>query len=74
MIIFYIIQGILHAFISSKTAFGKALDIAVLIVSLLVTLTVSGWNMLWLPFVVLIIGGGVLGAFVDAARVKGGRQ
>lgn len=46
MVIFYIIQGLLHAFISNKTDTGKILDNSVLIVSLIVTLAVSGWTML----------------------------
>ncbi len=74
MVIFYIIQGLLHAFISNKTDTGKILDNSVLIVSLIVTLAVSGWTMLWLPFVVLIVGGGFFGSFVDTSHIKEGSR
>lgn len=75
MIFMYIIQGLIHGlFDTRRGGIAPLLNSVALITSIVVTVNIYGWRMMWLPFVVIIVGavfGGILmGLVVRSQRLS----
>jgi len=75
MEIMYVVQGLIHAFFDTRRGgINPFLNTVALIGSIILTVINYGWHMIWLPFVVIMIGalfgGVVMGLFLKHSRKK----
>jgi len=68
MIFVYIIQGLIHGlFDTRRGGINPLLNVLALVVSVVFTVNAYGWVMIWLPFVVVMLGavfGGIIMGFM----------
>lgn len=74
MEIMYIAQGLIHAFFDTrKGGINPFLNSIALIGSIILTVMNYGWHMIWLPFVVIIIGA-IFGGIIMGLLLKRSRR
>lgn len=74
MLAMYIVQGLIHGlFDTRRGGINPLLNTAALIGSIVITVNVYGWKMIWLPFVALM-GGAVFGGILMGLLLRSHRR